>query len=138
MQTARLIVTFKKPSAAKAAAPANEPYGDELARFAAADPRWHDAIELASARLTDRARYTLGVALSGLEAGPAPRLMSCDFAPDGPDAIARECVHMDSRILSGLDLLTSARLGLGTDEVAAVQGIVSAVHRLLRIAKTRP
>lgn len=134
MHVSEVIVRFKKAS--DAAEPG--PFEEELARFAAADPRWRPAIELSASRLSAKARTTLGVALSGLDAGRAPALMPFDIPPDDEAAMEREIDHMDARIVTGLGMLVPARLGLGSDEIAAVQGIVTAVHRLLRIAKTRP
>lgn len=135
MYASRFAVRFTGPSKA---AETGDTFAEELERFAAHDLRWRYVLELAAARLSPGARVTLGVALAGLEAGPAPALLSYDIKPDDAAAIERESAHMDPRLLTGLGLLTSARLGLGADEIAAVQGIVSAVHRLLRIAKTRP
>jgi len=137
MQVQDVVVRFKTP-ASKTAPAADCPYDEELERFAAADPRWHSAIEMASSRLSRSARCTLGVALSGLEAGPAPRLMPFDFGPDDEDALCREQALMAPMIRSALDLLDSGRIGLARAEITGIKGVVSAVHRLLRIAKTRP
>lgn len=135
MQATRFAVRFTSPSRSAAA---GDPFTEEIERFAVHDLRWRYVLELAAARLSPGARITLGVALAGLEAGPAPRLLSYDITPDDACGIERESAHMDSRLRTGLGLLTAARLGLCADEVAAVRGIVSAIHRLLRIAKTRP
>lgn len=132
----RLVVTFKPP-ASKAVA-ATDPFCEELERFAAADPRWRDALEVAAACLDDRARCTLGVLLSGLDAGPMPKLVSYDFGPDDEEGMSREARHMDPKILSALGLLSAAKIGLGSDVIAKVQGVITAVHRRLREAKTRP
>ena len=136
MHGTTLVVRFRNPP--KTVAPLGDLFQEEIERFAAADPRWRNLLEMAAARLSDRARQTLGVAISGLEAGPAPRLLSYDFDPDDEEGVDRECAHMAPRLVTGLGLLTSGRLGLARDEIAAVQGTVTAVHRLLRIAKTRP
>ena len=136
MQASLVVVRFKHPS--KTVVPEGDPFTEELERFSAADCRWRNLLEMAAARLSPGARQTLGVALSGLETGPAPRLLSYDFDPDDAERMEREMAHMDPRLLSGFGLLSAARLGLGSDEIMAVQGIVTAVHRLLRIAKTRP
>ncbi len=135
MQESRFAVRFTRP---EAAASSGDPFADEVERFAAHDRRWRYVLELVAARLSPGARVTLGVALAGLDAGPAPTLLSYDVKPDDADGIERESAHMDPRLLTGLGLLTSARLGLGAAEIAAVQGVVSTVHRILRIAKTRP
>lgn len=137
MHASNLVVTFKTP-AMRAAVPTDDPFCDEVERFAAADSRWRDALAMAAARLSPGAQCTLGVALSGLEAGPLPNLMSFDFGPDDQGAMERESRHMTPRILSALGLLSAARLGLAHDEIAEVRGVVTAVHRLLRTAKTRP
>lgn len=134
MHTSALTVRFSPAKKADA----YDPLQEEIERFAAFDGRWRNIIEMAAARLRPGACRTLGVALSGLAAGPAPRLLSFDFEPDDPDAVVREAAHMEPKILTGLGLLTSTRLGLTPREVEQVQGTVSAVHRLLRIAKTRP
>lgn len=136
MQATPLIVHFRTPS--KAPVPSSDPFQDEIERFAAADPRWRSALEMAGARLDARVRLTLGVALSGLDAGPAPRLMPFDFGPDDEEATRRELQHMAPRLLAGLRLIGSPRLALRRDDASAVRGVVTAVHRLLRIAKTRP
>lgn len=136
MQASQVVVRFRNPS--KTVVPDKDPFTEELERFSGADCRWRNLLEMAVARLTDGARQTLGVALSGLETGPAPRLLSYDFDPDDAEAMEREMAHMEPRLLSGIGLLSTARLGLGSDEIMMVQGIVTAVHRLLRIAKTRP
>ena len=137
MQASNLVVTFKTP-ARRTPDATNDLFCEEVERFAAADPRWRNLLEMGAARLTAGARQTLGVAMSGLETGPAPRLLSYDFEPDGLERIEREIAHMEPRLVRGLGMLIPARLGLDDDEILAVRGIVTAVHRLLRIAKTRP
>lgn len=135
MQRPHLVVSFKRSAKPR---PVDRLFQEEVERFAAADPRWRTALEMAASRLGPRARSTLGVALSGVEAGPAPWPMSFDFDPDDEDGILRERVHMSPRLVAGLDLLDAGRLGLDPYDVAVIRGIVSAVHRRLRIAKTRP
>jgi len=135
--THQFAVTFKPP-AAQAATADHDPYCEALERFAAADPRWRDAIEVASASLDDSARCTLGVLLAGLEAGPMPRMVSYDFGADDEEGIMRECKHMEPQVLSAFGLLSAAKIGLGSGVIAKVQGIVTAIHRRLREAKTRP
>ena len=136
MQTSNLTVRFRNPE--KTVSAGHDPLQEEFARFEAADGRWRNIIEMAAAKLSPGAQRTLGVALSGLHEGRAPRLLSFDFEPDDPEAVVREASHMEAKILTGLGLLTSKALGLTSEEVHQVQGIVSAIHRLLRIAKTRP
>lgn len=109
----------------------------EVERFAAVDPRWRNTLELGAAYLSPRARCTLGVVLSGLEVGRAPGLLPLDFVPDDDDGISREIPHMDDRISGALGIISSLSGTLGRD-VVRIHGIVTAVHRLLRIAKTHP
>ncbi|MEK7545979.1 MAG: hypothetical protein AAB554_02775 [Patescibacteria group bacterium] len=137
MHASNLVVTFRTPTK-RPAAPAGDIFCDEVERFAAADPRWRDALAMAAARLNPRALCTLGVALSGLEAGPLPGLLSFDFGPDDMYDMEREDKHLAPVIREALGLLTPERLSLTSAETAAVRGIITAVHRLLRIAKTRP
>src|SRR5436190_5544679 len=106
--THRLVIRFDAPVTA-ASAPDIGPYREELERFSAADPRWCNLIDMAAAVLSDPARCTLGVALSGLEVGLAPKLLSFDFAPDDAETMVREAAHMAPRLLSGLSVLTAAR-----------------------------
>ena len=118
---------------------APDPFYDEIERFAAADPRWRSSIEFAAGGLSGSARQTLGVCLAGfLEVGPMPRLIPFGFGPDDAVAIDRELEHMDRRFLSAFGLLFNTSIGLSAEECAAIQGIITAVHRLLRIAETRP
>ena len=137
MHATPLVVTFKTPKPPRTCR-VDDLLLEEVERFAAADPRWRNVLEMAAARLDPPARATLGVALSGLPAGPAPALLSYDFDPDDEDAYARELARMDPRLQSGLGLLSAERLSLDPRTVGAIRGIVSAVHRLLRVAKTRP
>ena len=136
VQLPSLTVRFKNPD--RVVPVVGDPLLEEIERFSAADSRWRNIIEMAAARLSPGAQRTLGVALSGLQAGRAPRILSFDFETDSPEAVIRETSQMEPRILTGLGLLTSERLGLTRDEVHQVLGTVSAIHRLLRIAKTRP
>lgn len=113
------------------------PFEEEVARFAAVDPRWRVALESVASRLSPQARCTLGVALSGFPTGRAPTLMTFGLEPDDDEAIGRETDHMDRKILAVMGMLTASRLGLHPVEIAGIRGAMSAVHRLLRIAKTR-
>jgi hypothetical protein len=45
---------------------------------------------------------------------------------------------MHRKFLTAFGVLSVDDIGLSLDDLAAIQGIVTAVHRLLRIAKTRP
>lgn len=134
------IVTFRKkktPPPPPRPRPKDALFREELERFAAADPRWRDVLDRAAARLSEPARNTFGVMLSGLEAGPAPWPLSFDFSPDDEDGILRETAHMDVRVREALAILDPRRLNLATHEVDVIRGLVSATHRRLRIAKAR-
>lgn len=116
----------------------DKPLREAIERLEKADARWKQVLELASARLTDRGRYAFGLALGALESGPAPRLLPFSMEPDDEAAAMLETEFMPPTLLTTLGLTIPNALGFGHQDAIAVQGLVSAVHRLLRIAKTRP
>lgn len=109
-----------------------------IARFVDADVRWASVLELAAAGLSPSARRAFATALGGLDAGPAPRLLPFMIEPDDAQRLADEAQHMSTELVGSLGVIAATMLGLGHPEVATVHGLVTAVHRLLRIAKTRP
>lgn len=108
-----------------------------VARFAAVDPRWRLFLELAAASLSDEAHDAFGASLGVLEPGLAPTLLPFEVDPDDEAHIRAEAQHMPTAHLTAIGVLVPARLGFGHHEIAVVQGLISAVHRLLRIAKAR-
>jgi hypothetical protein len=114
------------------------PFKEALARFSEADSRWQPVLSMAAMRLSDSARQALGIALALIEPGPAPQLLSYELEPDDPERLLREAAHMDPLVLTLIGVQTPLQLGPGHPEIASVQGLFTAIHRLVRDAKTRP
>jgi len=112
------------------------PFKEALARFSEADPRWQSVLSMAAMRLSDPARQALGIALALIEPGPAPRLLSYELDPDDQERILREAAHMEPAVLTLIGVHTPSQLGPGHPEIASVQGLFTAIHRLVRDAKT--
>ncbi|HTK59651.1 MAG TPA: hypothetical protein VL283_00430 [Candidatus Baltobacteraceae bacterium] len=117
------------------------PFKEAVTRFCEADPRWQSVLSVAAMRLSDPARQALGIALALLTPGPAPKLLSYELEPDDQERILREAAHMRPEILTLIGVHTPMHLGPGHPEIAAVQGMFTAIHRLIRApgpSKTRP
>ena len=126
------------------------PFKEALDRFSEADPRWQPVLSMAAMRLSDPARQALGIALALLVPGPAPQLLSYELEPDDQERILREAAYMEPLVLTLIGVQTPNQLGPGHPEIASVQGLFTAIHRLVRdakdprrrpavrIAKTRP
>jgi hypothetical protein len=109
---------------------------DAVNRFAEADLVWISVLETAAAGLSERARHAFGLALCLLEPGRAPFESPFVLVPDDRDAINAEADHMLLIQLSCIGTTVPAILTPGHPEIAKVEGLITAVHRILRLAKT--
>lgn len=133
----RLHIKFTLPPFGMQETP-KTPFERALERFVQADPRWGLLLDLVAAVLTDAGREAFAASLDLLEAGPAPSLMPTEIEPDGKLALSREAQLMAKATLTAIGAIVPTFVGFGSPEIAKVQGYVTAVHRLLRIAKARP
>jgi hypothetical protein len=113
-------------------------YGtDGVDAFTAVDARWRQLFVQAMNGLTVDGRVAFDRALGLLDAGPAPRLLPTALEPDDLRRFNRESDELPRATLTKLGVLVPAALGFDNPETAVVQGLITAVHRLIRIAKTR-
>lgn len=129
----RLVIRFQTEEEGPEAA-----FRRAVERFTAQDGRWRSILEMSAAMLSDQGRAAFAAALDLLPAGPAPRLMMFRFEPDDQDRFRREAALMADQTLLAIGLMLPVRLGPDHPETASVEGLVTAVHRFVRIAKARP
>lgn len=129
----RLVISFDTPHEGHHSA-----FQRALDRFASHDDRWRAVLEMAGGGLSEKGCDTFAAALDLLEAGPAPLLLPFSIEPDDESRFRREGAQMEDKTLLAIGLLIPTRLGFGHPEIATVERLITAVHRLLRIAKARP
>ena len=108
---------------------------DAVNRFAEADAIWMCVLELAASLLSEKGRYAFGLALGTLDAGPATFESPFDLVPDDQHAIRDEAQYMSLPQLTCIGLQLPAILGKGHPEIVKIEGLITALHRLLRNAK---
>lgn len=102
-----------------------------------ADARWVTVLAAASASLPPRERQALAALLPLIEPGPAPPCLPLDLVPDDEIRIADETAAMDFADVSLAGVVPPLVLGLGHPGIARVQGLFTALRRLVRNAKAR-
>lgn len=102
-----------------------------------ADARWESVLEAVSTPLPPRERQALAALLPLIEPGPAPPCLPLELTPDDEVRIAAEAAVMDGADVSLAGIVPPLVLGLGHPGIARVQGLFTALRRLVRNAKAR-
>jgi hypothetical protein len=127
------------------------PLLEAVSRFADVDVRWIPLLEVAAGCLTEKGRYGFALALNSLTPGPAPFQPAFVLEPDTYDDISEEVGHMTlvqltcigtqlPIILDSDPLIAKfpSNMGHSHPDVIKVEGLITAIHRHLRLTKTRP
>jgi hypothetical protein len=105
--------------------------------FSRADVRWRRLLNQASHGLSDEGRVAFHRTLALLNPGPAPGLLPSELSADDAAGFDREADQMAPATLTKLGVLVPSLLGFNNPETRIVQGLFTAVHRLVRLAKAR-
>lgn len=108
---------------------------DAVNRFGDADLIWMSVLETAASALSIKGRYAFGLTLGCLVPGPAPSVSPIVLVPDDWNGITAEAQFMSLPQLTCIGTQLPAILGSGHPDIIKVEGLITAVHRMLRTAK---